>query len=171
VWRVIILITALALSACAQVTRAPDPPPPSEEPRGEVVSVTGLGEVKIGSTRADLGRHLDTEPPGCNTRLRVHPQGSLVFTSDGRFVLLWFDSPLRTSEGVTTGTEIGKVRAAYPGAIELTAPAGSHRFDGLLVVEGEHGYLFLHDGKAVQKAVAGYVDYLHHLFDTGFGSC
>jgi hypothetical protein len=40
-----------------------------------------------------------------------------------------------------------------------------------LVTEGDRGYLFLHDGTTVQKAVAGYGEYLTRLFNTGFGSC
>jgi hypothetical protein len=136
-----------------------------------VVNVTGMGEIKFGLKRADLTRYLDTDLAGCNTQLRSHPQGSLVFTQDDKFVLMWFNAPLETTEGIATGASLDSVEAAYPKATEIKAPQGSHRFDGLMVSEGEYGYLFLHDGKTVQKAIAGYTVYLHRLFDSGFGVC
>jgi hypothetical protein len=171
--RVFTLATVLVMSACAQITRASDLSPPSEDIQstGTVVDVTGLGEIKIGLKRTDLAPHLHTERPGCNTQLRAHPQASAVFTQDGRLVLMWFDIPLKTAEGISTGTPVEDVKAAYRQATEVKAPQGSRRFDGLLVTSGEHGYLFLHDGKTVQKAIVGYVDYLHRLFDSGFGVC
>ncbi|HEX6681554.1 MAG TPA: hypothetical protein VF062_02100 [Candidatus Limnocylindrales bacterium] len=173
--RVLALATVITLSGCAQVTRAPNLSPPSEEIRGSgvVVNVTGLGEIKVGLKRSELGRHLNTDLPGCNTQLREYPQSSLVFTPspDDRLVLMWFNAPLTTAEGVATGTPLEKAKAAYPGAAEIKAPAGSRRFDGLLVTSGEYGYLLLHDGKTVQKAIAGYTEYLHQLFDSGFGVC
>jgi hypothetical protein len=172
-WRGLALIAVSLLSGCTQATtRTETVSSPSQERTGaEVVNVTGFGEIRIGSTRADLGSHLGSDLPGCNTQLRGYPQGSAVFTNDDRFVLLWFNEPLKTPEGVTTGTSFAQVKAAYPQAVELTAPAGSHQFGGLLVVSGQYGYLFLHDGKTVQKAVAGYTAYLQRLFDTGFGVC
>jgi hypothetical protein len=168
--RVFILATLLLLSACAQ---APEVSPPATKPSDSktVVNVTGLGDIKFGLTRTDLASHLDAERPGCHSQLREYPQGSAVFAGDGRLVLLWFDAPLTTVEGITTGTPLSAVKAAYPRATEVRAPEGSHRFDGLLVASGEHGYLFLHDGTTVQKAIAGYLDYLHRLFDSGFGVC
>jgi len=171
--RAFTLATVFMISACAQVTKAPHLSPPSEEIRGSdtVVSLTGMGEVKFGLKRADLTRFLNTDLPGCNTQLRSYPQGSLVFTQDDEFVLMWFNAPLKTAEGITTGASLDAVKAAYPKAAELKAPQGSHRFDGLIVTVGDHGYLFLHDGKTVQKAIAGYTDYLHRLFDSGFGVC
>jgi hypothetical protein len=160
-------------AACAQVTTAPRVSPPSEEIRDSdtVVSTTGLGDVKFGLNRAELASHLNTDLPGCNTQLRAHPQGSLVFTQDDELVLMWFNAPLKTAEGISTGSALDSVKAAYPQATVLTAPQGSHRFDGLLVPSGELGFLFLHDGKTVQKAIAGYVDYEYRLFDSGFGVC
>jgi len=171
--RAVALATFLVMLACAQITRASDLSPPSEEIQstGTVVDVTGLGEIKIGLKRTDLAPHLSTELPGCNTQLRAHPQGSAVFTHDGRMVLMWFNAPLKTAEGISTGTQVEDVKAAYRHATEVKAPEGSRGFDGLLVTSGEHGYLFLHDGKTVQKAIVGYVDYLHWLFDSGFGVC
>ena len=86
-------------------------------------------------------------------------------------MLLWIDPPLRTPEGVTTGASVQAVRTAYPEATRLTAPPDSYRFDGLLAHSGDRAYLFLHDGKAVRKVVAGYTDYARRLFHEGFGLC
>jgi hypothetical protein len=171
--RVFALATVFMISACAQLTRTPNVSLTSEEIHGSetVVNVTGLGEIKIGLKRTDLADHLNTDLPGCNPQLRAYPQGSAVFSQDERLVLMWFNAPLRTPEGITTGTPLEAVKATYPHAIEAKAPQGSRRFDGLLVISGEHGYLFLHDGKTVQKAIVGYVDYLRRLFDSGFGVC
>ncbi len=164
------IATILLLSACAQTHRAPAPSPPSSE-KIPIVHPTGLAQVPIGAARADIDQHVNHDIAGCNAQLASHPQGSLVFTAEDRLVLLWFEHPLRTLEGISTGTPIEEVKKTYPSAEPLTAPQGSHRFDGLLVTFGEHGYLFLHDGRTVQKAIAGYVEYLHRLFDTGFGVC
>ena len=171
--RAFTLAVVFMISACAQVTKAPSLSPPSEEIRSSdtVVNLTGMGDVKFGLKRSDLTRHLNTDLPGCNTQMRAHPQASLVFTQDDNFVLMWFDAPLRTAEGIATGASLDAVKAAYPKAGEIKAPQGSHRFDGLLVTEGDFGYLFLHDGKNVRKAIAGYAEYLHRLFETGFGVC
>jgi hypothetical protein len=168
------LATVLMISACAQVTKAPPPfSPPSQgvQATENVVNLTGLGEIRFGLKRSELVEHLNTDLPGCNTQLRAHPEGSLVFTQEDEFVLIWFNAPLRTPEGITTGSSVASARAAYPGASRLKAPADSHRFDGLLVSEGGTGYLLLHDGTTVQKAIAGYNEYLHRLFDSGFGVC
>ncbi|WP_117215890.1 hypothetical protein [Allorhizocola rhizosphaerae] len=164
------VVTVLMLSACAQTHLGPTASPPTEE-RIPVVHADGLADVPIGAARAELERHLNHGLPGCNTQLAQYPQGSLVFTDEGRLVLLWFERPLRTPHGVSTGTPLNEVKKIYPSAQELNAPEGSYQFDGLLVTSGEHGYLFLHDGRTVQKAIAGYVDYLRRLFDTGFGAC
>ncbi|HZM83054.1 MAG TPA: hypothetical protein VFC19_45655 [Candidatus Limnocylindrales bacterium] len=171
--RAFTLATLFMISACAQVTTAPHQSPPSEEIRASdtVVNLTGIGEIKFGLKRADLARYLNTDLPGCNTQLRSYPQGSLVFTQDDQLVLMWFNAPLRTAEGIATGTTLDAVKAAYPKATDVKAPQGSHRFDGVMVSEGEYGYLFLHNGKTVQKAIAGYTDYLHRLFESGFGVC
>ncbi len=137
----------------------------------DIVHFQGVRDVRFGASRAELGSRLDTSRAGCSTQVTGMPQGNLVFAADDRLVMMWFDAPLHTPEGVSTGSTLQDVRAAYPGSQVLTAPAGSHRFDGLLITQGDRGYLFLHDGVTVQKAVAGYSDYLTRLFNTGFGSC
>lgn len=168
--RVLALTAALIVAGCAQTHRAPATAPPTED-RMPVVHVTGFGDVKFGLTRNALAEHLNQDLPGCNTQLAAYPEGSLVFTAEGRLVLLWFEAPLRTPAGIHTGTPLKEVKAKHPDAREMSAPEGSYQFDGLLVASGEHGYLFLHDGRTVQKAIAGYVEYLERLFNTGFGVC
>jgi hypothetical protein len=171
--RAFALATVFLISACAQVTKAPHltSPSPQAQAADVVVGLTGVGDVKFGLNRSQLTGQLNTEVPGCNTQLRAHPQASLVFTQDDELVLLWFNAPLRTPEGITTGSSLKAAKAAYPRATELRAPAGSQRFDGLLFSDGVYGYLFLHDGRTVEKAIAGYTEYLHRLFDSGFGVC
>lgn len=159
-----LVVAVMTLSACAHATQAP---PARAEP--DVVLATGVGEVKFGASREELARHVNDELPGCNVQLKDRPEGSMVFAADGRLVLLWFDAPLRTAGGVSTGDPVAEANQVYPGAAKLTGQGG--RFDGLLVRQGEHGYLFLHDGETVQKAIAGYADYLDRLFNTGFGVC
>jgi hypothetical protein len=164
VFKALVIVGTFALGACAHtMTTAPREP-------GAVVQVTGVGPARFGASRAELAQFIDADQPGCNAQLRGIPEGSLVF-ADGRLVLLWFDAPLHTAAGISTGDTVAALRSAYPHATKLSAPAGSHRFDGLLAIDGEHGYLFLHDGKTVQKAIAGYAEYLRRLFDTGFGVC
>ncbi|WP_155369372.1 hypothetical protein [Catellatospora vulcania] len=173
------LATVMMLSAaCAQATQATTAPaqgpavsatPVVQGP--DIVHLQGVRDVRFGAKRADLEPRLDKARNGCSTQVTGMPQGNLVFAADDRLVMMWFDAPLRTPEGVHTGSSLQEARTAYPDAQVLTAPAGSHRFDGLLVVQGDRGYLFLHDGVTVQKAVAGYGEYLTRLFNTGFGSC
>lgn len=136
----------------------------------EPVQVTGFEDVPFGTTRPSLADRIDPDQPGCSVQLRDRPSGNLVFAED-RLVLIWFESPAASRSGITTGAPVEAVLKTYPHAERLTAPPGSHRFDGLLVVDGAQGYLFLHDGTTVRKAIAGYVDYLRRLFDTGFGVC
>lgn len=147
-------------TATAAVTYGPD-----------VVHPQGVRDVRFGNTRADLDDRLIKTVAQCNAHVTDLPQGSLVFAPDDRLVLLWFDAPLRTAEGISTASTLDAAREAYPQAKELKAPEGSYRFDGLLIADGDRGFLFLHDGKTVRKAVAGYEQYLDRLFNTGFGAC
>ncbi|GIH09032.1 hypothetical protein Rhe02_70990 [Rhizocola hellebori] len=166
--RAIALTGVLALSACAQMSPSPTTSAPS---RDDVVNVTGHDGFKFGDSRAELAPLINQDLQGCHSQLAGRPEGSLVFDQDERLVLFWFDAPLHTPDGINTGDPLAELSAAYPQAIALSAPAESHRFDGLLVRQGDYGYLFLHDGKSVRKAIAGYVDYLERLFDSGFGVC
>ncbi len=166
--RALALAGLLAVAGCAQIAPAPVT---SAAPSDDVVEVTGHNGFRFGASRAEMAPFINQDLPGCNAQLAGRPEGSLVFGPDDRLVLLWFEAPLRTPEGVSTGDALAEVEAAYPEAITIAAPAESHRFDGILVAEGEHGYLFLHDGETVRKAIAGYVEYLRRLFDSGFGVC
>ncbi|GHJ46527.1 hypothetical protein Cs7R123_38690 [Catellatospora sp. TT07R-123] len=137
----------------------------------DIVDLQGVRGLRFGDTRTDLDPRLDKTRMGCAAQASGMPEGSLVFGPDDRLALVWFDHPLRTPEGVHTGSTVAQVRAAYPQAQELTPPTGSYQFAGLLVTQGDRGYLFLHDGSTVQKAIAGYGDSLRQLFNTGFGAC
>jgi len=70
------------------------------------------------------------------------------------------------------GDPVAQARATHPEAEELTAPAGSFRFDGLIAtVGGDRAYLFLHDHDTVQKVVVGFAEHARRLFHDGFGTC
>jgi hypothetical protein len=137
-----------------------------------VVSHEGLAGIEFGDPRAELEReHGLTEQPGdCAPRLPSYPSVSPVF-EDGRLVLLWAEPPLRTPAGIAVGMPIARVREAHPEAVELTAPLGSYRYDGLLAATGDRAYLYLHDGISVQKLIVGYAEHCQRLFHEGFGVC
>ncbi|HEX6969511.1 MAG TPA: hypothetical protein VF174_11980 [Micromonosporaceae bacterium] len=141
-------------------------------PDEAVVHLHGVADIGFGDTLAELTRRgvLTLRPEACGPRLTALPTVSPVFAKD-RLVLLWVEPPARTPEGITVGTPVAEVRTAYPDVRELTAPPGTYRFNGLLVVEGDRAYLFLHDGSTVRKAVVGYAEYARRLFDDGFGTC
>lgn len=138
----------------------------------ETVRLDGLRDIEFGDTEQELTRRGVLTPAAapCGPRLAGLATASPVF-ADERLVLLWMDPPLHTPEGVTAGTPVRQVRHIYPDATALTAPAGSYRYDGLLVRAGDRAYLFLHDGTSVRKIVAGYADYAQKLFHEGFGVC
>ena len=99
------------------------------------------------------------------------PQANLVFDTADKLALIWFEDPLRTPEGIGNGSTVADVRQAYPQLSELTPPAGSYQFPGLLVSGGERGYLFLYDGDVIVKSIAGQTAMLQQLFTGGFGVC
>jgi hypothetical protein len=138
----------------------------------DVVDFDGVPGIAFGDTEAQLTSRgvVATPKDACGPRVVGRDELSPVFAGE-RLVLLWAYPPVATPEGVGVGTSVAAVRAAYPGAIALTAPAGSHRYDGLLVTHGDRAYLFLHDGQQVTKTVAGYADQARLLFDQGFGAC
>lgn len=173
----ITLAAIAALTACGpapqtqQAQLAPNTATVAVTYGPDVVHLQGVRDVRFGHTRADLNDRLAKTVGECSARVTDLPQGDLVFAADDRLVLLWFDAPLRTPEGISTASTLDAARKAYPQAKELKAPENSYRFDGLLVSDGDHGYLFLHDGKTVRKAIAGYASYLDRLFNAGFGAC
>ncbi|WP_174528577.1 hypothetical protein [Micromonospora maritima] len=138
----------------------------------EVVGLDGLRDAEFGDTEEDLTRRglLHTDEEACGPTLTGLGSASPIFVDD-RLVLLWLDDPMSTPEGISAGTPVTDVRAAYPGATALPAPPGGHRFAGLLARDGDRGYLFLHDGVTVRKIIAGYADWARRLFDEGYGPC
>src|SRR5262245_4845216 len=78
--------------------------------------VVGMENVRFGASRAQLAAYIEADQPGCSAQLRGHPESSLVFASDDRLVLVWFDAPLHTTAGVTTGATVDAVLRAYPKA-------------------------------------------------------
>lgn len=137
-----------------------------------MVHFDGVRDIRFGQVVAELVTRglLTPESAPCGRTLAGIEEAVPVFAED-KLVLLWFNPPLATPEGVTVGTALAVVRQRYPNAVELTPPAGSYSFPGLLVASGDRAYLFLHDGAAVQKAVVGFERYARRLFETGFGSC
>jgi hypothetical protein len=171
----LLALVALLVGGCASAAGEPSPQPrvlaaPTYGP--DVVHHHGVQDVEFGDTMDQLtqrGEIVD-DIEACGPRLAGLPNASPVF-ADGRLVLVWAYLPLRTPEGLGVGAPLGTVRSAYPDLIELAAPAGTYRFNGLMMVDDDRAYLFLHDGRTVQKLVVGYREYAQRLFDEGFGTC
>lgn len=141
-------------------------------PDPNVVTERGLRDIHFGESPGALVDRgaLVLDKESCGPRLVGISEASPVF-AEKRLVLLWFNPPLMTPEGVQVGTSVAEVQQRYPQAQELRPPEGSYTYPGLLVVRGDFAYLFLHDGQTVRKAIAGDVSYAHKLYETGFGSC
>lgn len=169
-----VLILAAASTASGTPTSRPAPAPAVPQPTvaTTVIDLNGLGDARIGATEQDLTRRglLRPEEETCGPGLAGNETVSPIFY-DNRLVLLWASPPVHTPEGVTVGTPVSRVRAAYPRAVRLTAPRGTYRFDGLLARRGDRAYLFLHDGRRVTNTIAGYADYAEKLFDEGYSPC
>ncbi|MEU6078008.1 hypothetical protein [Micromonospora sp. NPDC047074] len=152
----------------------PPSPAPDGRPVGvvEVVDLNGLRNIEFGDTEDELTRRgiLRSDVDACGPALTGHDAISPIFVDD-RLVLLWLDDATRTPQGITTGIPIEEVRARFPSARELDAPQGMHRFDGLIARQGDRAYLFLHDGYAVRKIIAGYADWAQRLFHEGHSPC
>ncbi|SBT49253.1 hypothetical protein [Micromonospora auratinigra] len=168
------IATLLVAASIAGSGVRPQGPEVPARPVGaaEVVGLDGLRNAAFGDTEEDLTRRgvLRTDVDACGPTLAGHGAVSPIFVDD-RLVLLWLDDPMSTPEGVSVGTPVAEVRAAYPAAVALTAPHGTHRFDGLLARDGDRAYLFLHDGVTVREIIAGYADWARRLFDDGYGPC
>jgi hypothetical protein len=150
-----------------------DPATPAGAPYGpDVIRLTGFRNIAFGDSAQELTRRgvLGPQETPCGPSLTGLDAVSPVFADD-RLVLLWFEPPMRTPEGITVGTPVDAVPAAYPSATWLTAPQETYRFDGLLVEQGDRAYLFLHDGRTVRKIIAGYAGYARKLFEEGSGLC
>lgn len=128
-----VAIAALALAACAH---EPVQPPATPSPSAISISPDAFGDVRIGMSvpeaSAALGAELVADMPfddpnACQT---MHETGvenpPLSFMAqDGRIarVTVYEGAPLiRTAEGVGVGSSGAAVRAAYPNAIEESAP-------------------------------------------------
>ncbi|MFD0969413.1 hypothetical protein [Plantactinospora endophytica] len=171
--RIVAVLVAGAVALCHTYRTVSDEPAATPAYGPDVLHLKGLRDIEFGDTEQELlsRGQLHTEPaPTCGASLAGPPTVSPVFAED-RLVLLWASPPVRTPEGVTAGTPVDQVEAAYPAATRLTAPPGTYRYDGLLARQGDRAYLFLHDGRTVRKTVAGYADYARRLFDEGFGVC
>jgi hypothetical protein len=173
---VTVLATAL-VGGCANVDMEPKQAAPARAGATatygpNVVHLDGLRDIRFGQSSTDLTSRgsVNVSDQACGPRFTDIGEVTPVF-AEGVLVLMWFNPPFATPEGVLVGTPVDDVRVRYGNEVELTPPAGSYTFPGLLVREGDRAYLFLHDGKTVQKAVAGYESYVRKLYDTGFGSC
>ncbi|WP_051366765.1 hypothetical protein [Hamadaea tsunoensis] len=135
------------------------------------VTFDGVDGITFGTAKADLvARHGLSPQQGCNQPFADVAGAGPVFR-DGKLVLLWAHAPLHTPEGIAEGSAVGAVRTAYANEVELSPPAGSHTYPGILVENGDRAFLFLHDGQTVKKEVAGYAVDVRRLFETGFGAC
>jgi hypothetical protein len=172
----LLVATVVALNfatGCTSDPTAPAGPPAASSTPDNVIDFLGLPGLTIGSSLAELtaaGR-VSTSNPGCGPAFTATENASPVFDAD-QLVLIWAYPPLHTPESIMVGTSVATARKAYPTAVELTRPAGSTQYPGLLVA-GPDGlaYLFLHDGIQVQKLVVGQEKQARMLFDTGFGAC
>jgi hypothetical protein len=182
----VIAAASLVLSACAAETGRPAADSPAASPTAgasptpaqavshgpEIVDFAGVQEIRFGDLKADLvgeGR-LTAQREGCGPTFTNARELSPVFDGE-RLVLIWVNPPYRTPEGVTVGTPLSEALRRYPSAQPLAPPAGSYVFPGLLVSQGDRAYLLLHDGKTVQKTIAGYTEYVNRLYRDGFGQC
>lgn len=174
--RAIVVIMAVAMAGIAGLagcTGVADPAQTGRSPADpQAVSHLGLAGIRFGDSRADLARDhgLVQDADDCGPRLPAYPQLSPVFDGD-RLVLLWVDPPLRTDTGVAVGDPVRQARDTHPEAEQLTAPAESFRFDGLIVTLDDRAYLFLHDHEQVQKVIVGFDEHARRLFHDGFGTC
>jgi len=171
------LLTGALLAGCASLGAEPkqvaaNAPKPATSYGPQVVHFDGLRNIRFGHKVTDLTAQgfVNVSNQGCGPRFTDIPQASPVF-ADGVLVMMWFNPPLATPEGVMVGTPVSEVRKRYSTEVDLTPPAGSYTFPGLLVRNGDRAYLFLHDGKTVQKEIAGYADYVRRLYTDGFGAC
>jgi hypothetical protein len=162
------------IAGLAGCTGTTDPVPGAQstgDPR--VVSHQGWDGIQFGDPRADLERDhgLAQQPGDCAARLPGSPEASPVFDERNRLVLVWVDPPLHTPAGLTVGSPVGAVREAHPDAEPLTPPAGTFQFSGLLATVDDRGYLFLHDGRQVQRLVVGYAEAARQVVEENYGTC
>lgn len=116
--------SALLLSACGQPEPAPDPAPdapPAESPDPNTLTPEGLGEIRIGMSRADLERAVGALPPEASAvndpmvctygRPASAPENVLVMLENDRVtrITLIRESPVRTADDIGLGDEAARV--------------------------------------------------------------
>ncbi|NUR49039.1 MAG: hypothetical protein HOV71_12970 [Hamadaea sp.] len=163
---------AVSATSAAQVVDQVANNAPGTSGSDDVVTFAGIADVRFGDTMAEVtAEHGLTKHQGaCVLQFGDLTGVDPVFAQD-RLVLLWAHAPVHTPEGISEGSSVEAVRQAYSGAVELTPPAGSHAYPGIMVRQGDAAYLFLHDGTTVRKEIAGYADYVQRLYTDGFGAC
>jgi hypothetical protein len=168
----LVLLCGAATVAAVYLVRRQQAAATADGPRDEVVTTGGTDGIHFGDSRDTLTREhgLSRQAGACGETLAALPHVAPVLAGD-RLVLLWVRPPAHVPPGLMEGSLVSDVRRAYPDATALTPPKGSYQFSGLLAVQGDRGYLFLHDGQVVQKVVVGETTYLRKLFDEGFGTC
>jgi hypothetical protein len=164
------LAALLALTTACAGGEDAHPPPATRPP--DVVDYQGVRQMRFGETEGALTDRgvVVRDVPRCGPRM-ARPDGTGPVFVDGRLALVWADPPLRTPEGITVGSALADVRRAYPAGNDLAAPGGSYRFSGLITTEGDRAYLFLHDGRKVQKLIVGYARHARTLFQQGYAGC
>jgi hypothetical protein len=144
--------------------------PTTRTPAG-VVNFSGVDDVHFGATSRELTRDhgLTRRPQDCAPIL---PKQSLVspVLVDDKLVLLWVNPPLHTPEGITVGSPVSQVRAAYPQAQQLPAPA-LDQYPALMVTSSDRAYLFLYSDNAVRKLLVGYRKDAEQLYRSGGDTC
>src|SRR5829696_6103602 len=117
------MLTLLAAGCSSATMRSPAPNAAPTSYGPNVVHSSGIGQTtRIGDTRDALRERLAASRGDCAEQLRGVPQANLVFDATDRLALIWFESPLRTPEGVGNGSTVAQVRQAYAQATELAAP-------------------------------------------------
>ena len=137
--------------------------------RRDVVTFDGIADVHFGDSVASLAAaHGLREDPAACTRTFSDLQNVDPVVAEGKLVLMWVNAPVRTPEGITVGSPVAAVRSAYATGQDVAQPGA---YPGIMVVQNDKAYLFLHDGKTVKKEIAGYADYVRRLYTEGFGAC
>ncbi len=169
----LLLVAVVGLTTIGAVTHRTDSDRQSAagDTPANVVDYTGTDGVKFGTTSGDLARQygLTRKAGDCAPSLPGHPLVSPVFVND-KLALLWVSAPAHTPEGITVGSTVSQVQAAYPQATRLAAPS-AYQYPGLMATSGDKAYLFLYSGEQVSKMIVGYQQYVQQLYQSGGDTC
>jgi hypothetical protein len=164
-----VLVAVIVLASTAhdrgrQVRAAPT------VPAGQV-DFTGTGDIHFGATAGEVSRDhgLIQRPGDCGRTITDMPQVSPVFVDD-KLALLWVNAPLHTPEGITVGSPVSQVRAAYPQASAVPAPDAG-RYPAIMVTRDDRAYAFLYSGDRVEKVIVGLRQYVEQLYQAGGDAC